>query len=194
MQDAGQGLPKPSAKLKKRKARKGFTLTELMLVVAIGGLFATIATPNYVAAEDKARNSHMTSNMRTLTIALENYRTEQHQYPPTIVDESFMSYLPGHHLPLAPWCKLPQTMQAYYQPPYDFDPQSWEGIVHAAKYGECPTEWLDDAKLSDAPNKYNSVGVVRYNYYADSDVYQMFGQGKRGEQRTLLSPLTNEGV
>lgn len=193
-QSAEQNTSQPT--VQRRKRRRGFTLIEMTLVVSILGLLASIAVPRYIAAEDRARDTQMAASMRTIEIALENYHTDQHRYPTTIVDPSFLAgnYLPNNHLPTAPWCKHPQTAQACFEPPYDFAEDSWPGIVQAAQTGICPESWLDDAHLADPPAKYDDIGVVRYNYYADKDVYQLFGQGKKGSQRTLLQPLSNRGV
>ncbi|HEY9721156.1 MAG TPA: prepilin-type N-terminal cleavage/methylation domain-containing protein [Oscillatoriaceae cyanobacterium] len=190
-------LPNPVNKpIPRPRRRHGLTLIETALVVSILGLLASIAVPRYIAAEDRARDTQMAASMRTIEIGLENYHTDHRRYPATIVDPTFLAgnYLPNNHLPTAPWCKHPQTAQACFEPPYDFAEDSWPGIVQAAQTGICPASWLDDAHLADPPAMYDDIGVVRYNFYADSDVYQLFGQGKNGSQRTLLQPLSNHGV
>jgi len=53
--------------------KKGFTLVEIMIVVAIIGLLAAIAIPNFIKARNQARKNICISNMRTLYHALEEY-------------------------------------------------------------------------------------------------------------------------
>lgn len=57
----------------KFKTSKGFTLVEIMIVVAIIGLLAAIAIPNFIKARNQARKNICISNMRTLYHALEEY-------------------------------------------------------------------------------------------------------------------------
>jgi type II secretion system protein G len=58
---------------KKSKKRKGFTLIELMIVIAIIGVLAAIAVPNFSAARRKARAKACIANMKLLENALQQY-------------------------------------------------------------------------------------------------------------------------
>jgi prepilin-type N-terminal cleavage/methylation domain-containing protein len=64
--------------------RKGFTLVEIMIVVAIIGLLVAIAIPNLLRARLSANESAAKANVRTIITALENYRADQN--PPTYPD------------------------------------------------------------------------------------------------------------
>ena len=57
----------------KLRSKKGFTLVEIMIVVAIIGLLAAIAIPNFIKARTQARKNICISNLRTLYHALEEY-------------------------------------------------------------------------------------------------------------------------
>ena len=59
-----------------RKA-KGFTLVEIMIVVAIIALIAAIAIPNLLRARHNANETAAIGNMKTLVDSLESFRANQ---------------------------------------------------------------------------------------------------------------------
>ena len=63
--------------------RKGFTLVEIMIVVAIIALLAAIAIPNLLRARHNANEAAAIASLRTISTALESYRAAQ--TPPTYV-------------------------------------------------------------------------------------------------------------
>lgn len=65
----------------KKNNKKGFTLVELMVVVAIIGILVVIAVPIYNAAQDNARLNACRANLRTINGAISMYYAESSGYP-----------------------------------------------------------------------------------------------------------------
>ncbi len=59
-----------------RKSNKGFTLIELMIVVAIIGILAAIAIPNFLRFQLKAKSSEGKVNIAAIRTAEESYLAE----------------------------------------------------------------------------------------------------------------------
>jgi len=59
--------------LQKLRNKKGFTLIELLIVVAIIGILAAIAIPQFSAYQAKAKNSAANSDAKNLKTGMEAY-------------------------------------------------------------------------------------------------------------------------
>jgi len=62
------------------KSEKGFTLIELMIVVAIIGILAAIAIPNFLSYQKKAKTSEAKTNLGAIRTSEESYRAENDVY------------------------------------------------------------------------------------------------------------------
>jgi len=63
----------------KKASQAGFTLVEIMIVVAIIGLLATIAIPNFMKARATAQTSACINNLRQIEGAIQMWATETKQ-------------------------------------------------------------------------------------------------------------------
>jgi prepilin-type N-terminal cleavage/methylation domain-containing protein len=66
---------------KKKVENKGFTLVELMIVVAIIGILAAIAIPQFTKYRARAFNTQALSDARTVKMECQGYYAEWDAYP-----------------------------------------------------------------------------------------------------------------
>ena len=65
----------------KLRSNKGFTLIELLIVVAIIGILAAIAIPQFSSYRVKSYNTAAVSDMKNVKTALEAYYADNQKYP-----------------------------------------------------------------------------------------------------------------
>ena len=63
-----------------RPVNKGFTLIELMIVVAIIGILAAIAIPNFTKFQARSKQSEVKTNLKTLYTAQKSFFAEKDRY------------------------------------------------------------------------------------------------------------------
>lgn len=71
-----------------RKSQKGFTLIELLIVVAIIGILAAIAIPQFAAYRQKAYNSAAQSDLKNHKTGMEAYMADNQIYPVGLQDDA----------------------------------------------------------------------------------------------------------
>jgi general secretion pathway protein G len=79
------------------RARAGFTLIELITVVALVGILAAIALPNYRVAIIQSREAVLKENLFRMRDLIDQYYVDKGQYPPsleTLVEEGYLRKLP----------------------------------------------------------------------------------------------------
>lgn len=67
-----------------RHAPNGFTLIELMIVVSIVGVLATLAAPSYHSSVMKAKEAALRQDLFTLRDMLDQHRADQGKYPASL--------------------------------------------------------------------------------------------------------------
>ena len=67
------------------KSSKGFTLIELLIVVAIIGILAAIAIPQFSSYRAKDYNAAAIAELKNLKTGMEAYMADQQQYPTDLV-------------------------------------------------------------------------------------------------------------
>lgn len=77
--------------------QKGFTLLELVTVLAIISILASIALPNYQRAIVKAREAVLKDNLFFMRDAIDQYYLDKGKYPQSLnqlVDENYLRSIP----------------------------------------------------------------------------------------------------
>lgn len=84
----------------KRQARneRGFTLIEMLIVVALIGILATIAVGQYQRSIVKAKEAALLENLFVMRSQINNYFADKGEYPydlQTLVDEHYLKRIPN---------------------------------------------------------------------------------------------------
>ena len=106
----------------KKLNKKGFTLIELMIVIAIIAILAAILVPNFVKARAQGQLTSCKSNLKNIGTACEMYSADWNgRYP-----SNFNAITSGNYMRVIPRCPLTENSD------YDYSFQSnpdWYGIA-----------------------------------------------------------------
>lgn len=76
-----------------RKGEGGFTLVELMIVMTIIGILASIAIPSYIRSVQKAKEAVLREDLHTLRTAIDSYTVDKEKAPQSLDDLVQAGYL-----------------------------------------------------------------------------------------------------
>ncbi len=162
------------------KKPSGFTLIELLIVVAIIGILAAIAVPNFLNAQVRAKIAKVEGEFQAIATALEMYNLDQTAYLPypTWGGHTNPRYLNALSTPIA-YMSSPDSI---YDPFRNHDPD--QDGVNKPRYGyfdprTSPVQWFIQ------PSTYNGVklpGNYEYSIVAigPSHVQHIDGGDPRG--------------
>lgn len=89
--------------MKIRKNTAGFTLVEIMIVVAIIGLLAAIAVPNFIQARTQARTNACINNLRLIDAGKEQWALANNKAEgDSVAEDDVAPYMKGGTFPTCP--------------------------------------------------------------------------------------------
>ncbi len=114
--------------------KKGYTLIELMIVVAIAGILVSLAIPNFQQSAMKAKETALKQNLFTMRTVLDQYYADRGDYPDSLDSLVEAQYL--RSIPIDPFTKSSTT---------------WAEILEEQEEGDdSPTGIYDIKSGSDA--------------------------------------------
>jgi len=97
------------AEVRKRRIQSeaGFTLMELMIVMAIIGILATLAVPSFIGALKSAREAVLKEDLHVMRAAIDSYTMDKQKAPQSLDDLVQNGYL--RSIPEDPMTKSKET-------------------------------------------------------------------------------------
>jgi len=91
------------------KKDAGFTLVELMIVMAIVGVLAVVAIPSYVGAVRQAREAVLKEDLHVMRAAIDSYTADKQKAPQSLDDLVNEGYL--KKIPVDPMTRTAESWQ-----------------------------------------------------------------------------------
>jgi general secretion pathway protein G len=95
----------------------GFTLIELMIVMAIIGILATLAIPSFIAALRHAREAVLKEDLQTMRMAIDSYTMDKQKAPQALDDliqDGYLRNVPEDPMTHSKDTWVPDTSEAMY--------------------------------------------------------------------------------
>mgnify|MGYP001352857131 CR=1 FL=1 len=159
--------------------RDGFTLIELLIVVAIIGILAAIAVPNFLNAQNRAKVARLISDMKAMSMAEEQYRMDNGQYTfdgdCNVGSAEHKSYIPLT-TPVSYIASIPEEI--FWNPSSSFQ------NLNSIKTGLRPVyEYTSRVSFSPSGTPNCKNDTARYNFLGSKNVeYLMMSLGPDADQ------------
>lgn len=94
-------------------SQKGYTLLELMIVVAIVGILVTLAIPTFQQSAVKAREAALKQNLFTMRAVIDQFYADRGDYPLSLDELVEAKYI--RDIPVDPFTKSNTTWDTIYE-------------------------------------------------------------------------------
>jgi len=138
----------------RQNTQNGFTLIELMLVIAIVGVLAAIAYPSYQDSVIKSRRADAKAALLELSVFMERYYTAKGCY--NVPDATTLACVTGNAAPTLPFLTTPKSGTPYYDLTVAATPSSFT-LTATAKSNtadKCGALTLDNTGVKNVSNSY----------------------------------------
>lgn len=186
--------------------KRAFTLVELLVVIAIIAILASIAMPNFLEAQTRAKTARAMADMRTLMTAIETYCMDHMAYPrargvgPDIKDNYYplSRRLVPITTPIAYMTHLPDDVFRAVKGSDGLEP--WD--IDTYDYYDTASDWDEDGKGMDPERPWgldSTRGAMWRLASAGPDLFAAFGivrpeddyQYDEGEPQGVAYDATN---
>ena len=109
--------------------KRGFTLVEILIVMALLGILVAIMIPNYSGSVKRAKESVLKENLFQVRDSIEKFYHDKRKYPVNLQDLVRTHYL--KRIPENPFTGRADWIPVYFEPAddEDFDPDLAQAIV-----------------------------------------------------------------
>ncbi len=150
------------------RTKFGFTLVEIMIVVVLIGLLATLALPAFQKIRTHSQNTATISDLRTFRAAFDTFALERGDWPPdslgnTWPDAATASLLYSGYLKQSQWEKVTPIGGSYDWDPDQFHNSNGVSVDGYTVGNEQVAEMdrmVDDGDLSTGMFRSRSGGVI----------------------------------
>jgi prepilin-type N-terminal cleavage/methylation domain-containing protein/prepilin-type processing-associated H-X9-DG protein len=167
--------PGPSLNGRGNPASRGFTLVELLIVIAIVGILIALLLPAIQAARESARRVGCKNNLKQIGLAVHNYHAAKGHLPPPKLGAGQFNPLGGTFIALLPYLEQNARFDAYDSTKAVDDPVNLPITSRPVEIYLCPSMTLprsvpepqSDEKLG--PGSYIISSRTDYANFGDLD-------------------------